>query len=82
MPAASPARGPGPVAWAHRLLIAAALVCALVYAGWEGSQYLETGAPSAAGRAVLAFVVSIGIGLYLRSLRRLGARLTPRSRRS
>ena len=36
-------RGPGPVAWAHRLLIVTALGAAIVYALWELRQYAREG---------------------------------------
>jgi len=74
----TPRRGPGPVAAAHRILIAAALLCGLVYAAWELSGYRESGELGAAVRGVVALAVSAAIALYLRSLRGLGAKLTPR----
>ena len=72
------ARGPGPVAAVHRLLIVAALLCALVYAGWEGMRFGETGENLAAAGAALAVMVAVAIAVYLRSLRGLGDKLTPR----
>jgi len=72
------ARGPGPVAAVHRIFILAALVCALLYAGWEGMHFGETGEAFAAVRTALAVVVAIAIAVYLRSLRDLGDKLTPR----
>ena len=74
----TPRRGPGPVAAAHRILIAAALLCGLAYAAWELAGYGETGEPGAAVRGIVAIVVSGLIALYLRSLRGLAAKLTPR----
>jgi len=71
-------RGPGPVAAAHRILIAAALLCGLAYATWELAGYRETGETAAAVRGAIAAVVSGLIALYLLSLRGLGAKLTPR----
>ena len=72
--------GPGPVVWAHRLLIATALVSALAYTVWEVAGYAATGERLALVRAAIALVASGAIGLYLRSLRgRLVAKLTPRS---
>ena len=71
-------RGPGPVAAAHRILIAAALLCGLAYATWEFAGYRETGQPAAAVRGAIAVVVSGLIARYLVSLRGLGAKLTPR----
>ena len=71
-------RGPGPVAWAHRLLIATALGAAVVYVLWELRQYArdaQTGSLVAAGIAAAA---AVAIAVYLRSLRTLRARLTPR----
>jgi len=71
-------RGPGPVAAAHRILITAALLCGLAYAAWELSGYRDTGETGAAVRGLLAVAVSGLIALYLRSLRGLAAKLTPR----
>ena len=72
------ARGPGPVAWAHRLLIASALVCGLVFAAWEFAEYRRVGGGGLLAFGVLALVVSGVLALYLRTLRGLGAKLTPR----
>jgi hypothetical protein len=66
--------GPGPVAAVHRILIVTALVATLFYAAWEA----RTGETLGFVRAALALAVSVGIGVYLRSLRKLGAKLTPR----
>jgi hypothetical protein len=73
-----PSRGPGPVAAVHRILIATALLCALAYGAWEAADLRRTGDALAGLRAGLALVVAIGIGIYLRRLRGLGAKLTPR----
>jgi hypothetical protein len=62
------------------VLIVAALVCALVYAAWELAQWTRTSEGAALGRAALALVVGVGLGLYLRSLRGLAAKLTPPAR--
>jgi ABC-type proline/glycine betaine transport system permease subunit len=71
--------GPGPVAAVHRILIVAALVCAVVYAAWEANQWAHSAETLALVRSAFALVVAVGIGLYLRSLRGLAAKLTPRS---
>ena len=71
-------RGPGPVAAVHRILIVAGLLCALFYAGWEALRYVDTRETLGLLRAGTAFLVTIAIGVYLRSLRGLGAKLTPR----
>ena len=71
-------RGPGPVAAVHRIFIVAALLCALSYAAWEGTELARSGDPLAGLRAALALAVAIVIAVYLRSLRGLGAKLTPR----
>ena len=71
-------RGPGPVAAVHRIFIVTALLCALAYAAWELNEMAGTGEALAGVRAVLALLVAAGTGLYLRSLRNLGAKLTPR----
>lgn len=70
--------GPGPVAAVHRILIATALAATLFYAVWEARESIRTGEALGLVRAALAFAVSIGIGVYLRSLRGLGTKLTPR----
>jgi hypothetical protein len=70
--------GPGPVAAVHRIFIVTALLCALVYAAWEVLELRQTGELLAAARAFVAFAVAFAIGVYLRSLRGLGAKLTPR----
>ena len=70
--------GPGPVAAVHRILIVTALIATLFYAGWEVRESAHTGETLGFARAALAFLVSIGIGVYLRSLRGLSAKLTPR----
>jgi hypothetical protein len=73
-----PTRGPGPVAAVHRTFIVSALLCALVYAAWELREFARAGEPAAALRAALAFLVGVATGIYLRSLRGLRAKLTPR----
>jgi hypothetical protein len=70
--------GPGPVAAVHRILIVTALVATLFYAAWEARESMRTGETLGFVRAALACAVSIGIGVYLRALRGLGAKLTPR----
>jgi len=61
---------------AHKVFIASALLCALVYAAWEARQFARTGAPASALVAALALVAAGGLAAYLRALRGLGARLT------
>jgi heme A synthase len=70
--------GPGPVAAVHRILIVTALIATLFYAAWEARESMRTGETLGLVRAAIAFLVSIGIGVYLRTLRGLGAKLTPR----
>jgi hypothetical protein len=72
-------RGPGPVVAVHRIFIVASLLCALAYGAWEAANLGRTGDPLAGLRAGLALVVALGIGIYLRRLRGLGAKLTPRN---
>jgi len=73
-------RGPGPVAAVHRIFIVVAFGCALVYGGWEFGQYRATGSGASLTRSLLAWVAALAIGLYLRSLRGLAAKLTPSDR--
>jgi hypothetical protein len=72
------APGPGPVAAVHRITIVTALLGALAYLAWEVNQVLSGEGPPAVLRAVVALAATIGIALYLRSLRGLAAKLTPR----
>jgi len=71
-------RGPGPVAWAHRLLIVTALGAAIVYVLWELRRYAREGQAASLVAAGVAAVAVAAIAVYLRSLRTLRARLTPR----
>jgi hypothetical protein len=71
-------RGPGPVAWAHRLLIMTGLGAAIVFLLWEIRQYARDGQGASLLGAGLAAAAVVVLVLYLRSLRTLRARLTPR----
>src|SRR5207302_524797 len=75
-------RGPGPVAAVHRIFIVTALLCALAYAAWELNEMARTGEALAGLRGALGLLVAAGTGVYLRSLRGLGAKLTPRDQES
>jgi hypothetical protein len=72
------APGPGPVATVHRITIVTALLGALAYLAFEVNQALSGGGALAVLRAIVALAATIGIGVYLRSLRGLNAKLTPR----
>ena len=72
----APRRGPGPVAGAHKVFIASALLCALVYAAWEAREFARTGAVVSLGIAALAIAAAGGLAVYLRTLRALAAKLT------
>ena len=69
---------PGPVAAVHRILIVTALVATLFYAAWEARESTRTGETLGLVRSAVALLIAIGIGVYLRTLRGLGAKLTPR----
>jgi hypothetical protein len=69
--------GPGPLAIVHRLTIWTALCGALAYVMWEATQLAAGWHWVGAARAVLALMATVGIAVYLRSLRGLAARLTP-----
>jgi hypothetical protein len=71
-------RGPGPVAWAHRLLIVSALGAAIGYVLWELRAYSRDGEGGSLVAAGVAAAAAVAIAAYLRSLRTLRARLTPR----
>ena len=73
------ARGPGPVYAVHRILIVSGLVCALCYVAWELANLARTGERLALVRAGIGLVVAAVIAVYLRSLRGLREKLTPRA---
>jgi hypothetical protein len=66
----------------HRLTIWTALGGALAYFMWEVTQLGAGWHWVGAARAGLALVATVGIAVYLRSLRGLAARLTPRNDRA
>lgn len=55
---------------AHRILISTAVAFFLGFAFWELRNYLTTGDLWASFRSPLYLLVSIGFGLYLKSLKR------------
>ncbi len=55
---------------AHRILISTAVVFFFGFALWELRNYFDTGNFWAAFRSLLYLFVSVGFGLYLRSLKR------------
>ena len=69
---------PGPLAVFHRIFIVTAIVGSLVYALWELGEYGRSGQGAAMACAVLGFVGSVALGLYLWSIRRGVARPMPR----
>ena len=71
-------QGPGPVAAVHRILIVTALAGAVVYALWQLREAARGGGALSILAAVGALVAVALILVYLRSLRGLGAKLTPR----
>jgi len=71
-------RGPGPVATFHRLLIVTAFVAAILFAIWEIAQFARTGGLVEGIAVVVSVAAAVTIGIYLRSLRGLAAKLTPR----
>ncbi len=73
-----PSPGPGPVAVVHRITIVTALLGAIAYLAWEVNQVASGGGPLAVVRTAIALAAAIGIAVYLRSLRGLAEKLTPR----
>lgn len=53
---------------AHKILILTAVLFFAFYGSWELSSFSATGAPGAALRSLLAFLVTIGFALYLRAI--------------
>lgn len=73
--------GPGPLVGVHRLLIGTACAGAAFFTIYSARAYAVSGDGSAATMTVASLAVTIGLGLYLRSLRGLAAKLTPRDSR-
>jgi hypothetical protein len=63
---------------AHKILILSAVAFFAFYGSWELRSFTATGAPGAALRALLAFVVAVGFGLYLRGVWGKSGRPRPR----
>lgn len=55
---------------AHKILITTAAVFFFGFALWETRNYFDTGNVWASVRSVIYFVVSLGFGFYLRSLKK------------
>jgi hypothetical protein len=66
----------------HRITIWTALGGALAYLAWEATQLAARWNGPGAMRTLLALVATVGIAVYLRSLRGLAARLTPGTKRA
>ena len=73
--------GPGPLVGVHRLLIGTAFAFAAFFTLYSARAFAVGGDGSAAAMTVAALAVTIGLGIYLRSLRGLAAKLTPRGPR-
>ena len=54
---------------AHKILISTAVVFFFGFALWELRNYIDTGNLWATFRSVLYLLVSIGFGIYLKSLK-------------
>ena len=76
-----PSAGAGPIVGAHRLLIATAVACGAIFTLFSGRAFFLSGEVSAALVTLAALAVTIGMLAYLRSLRSLAAKLTPRDSR-
>ena len=55
---------------AHRILISTAVVFFFGFALWELRNYSDTGNLWAISRSILYLLVSVGFGVYLKSLKR------------
>ena len=66
---------------AHRLLITTAVGCGAIFTLYSARAFIVTGEPSVALITLAALGVTIGMLVYLRSLRSLAAKLTPRDPR-
>jgi hypothetical protein len=66
---------PALIILAHRLLIGTAICFGVFYAVWEALAYRETGDASHLVIAVVAAVITVAMGYYLKNLRRFVSRL-------
>jgi len=55
---------------AHRILIGTAIAFGLFFTGWELVRYARTGQAGQLLTAAVAAVVTLGLGYYLKNLRR------------
>ncbi|MCZ6623821.1 MAG: hypothetical protein O7B35_06255 [Deltaproteobacteria bacterium] len=55
---------------AHKILISTAVVFFFGFALWELRNYFDTGNLWAISRSILYLLVSVGFGVYLKSLKR------------
>jgi hypothetical protein len=55
---------------AHKILIASATIFFVFFALWELRHYSSGGDLWTAARSALYFLVSVGLGVYLKNLRR------------
>ncbi len=67
--------------WVHRLLIVTAMGGAAVFTVWSARAAMTDRDPISGGITLLALAITVGLGVYLRSLRGLAAKLTPRDPR-
>jgi hypothetical protein len=59
---------------AHRILIGTAICFFAFYAVWEARAYREAREPSHAVVAIASAVITVGLGYYLKNLRRFVGR--------
>jgi len=55
---------------AHKILISCAVIFFVFFAGWEFTNYSNTGDAWAAWRSGLYFFVALGFGVYLKNFKR------------
>ncbi len=61
---------PSPIIVAHRILIGAAILFGVFFTGWEAVRFRTTGHVEHLVVAVIAAVVTVAMGYYLKNLRR------------
>jgi hypothetical protein len=55
---------------AHRVLIGAAICLGVVFTGWEVVRYRDTGHLENAIAGIIAAVITVAMGYYLKNLKR------------
>ena len=61
---------PSPIIVAHRILIGAAILFGVFFTGWQAVRFRTTGHVEHLVVAAITAVITMGLGYYLKNLRR------------